>query len=92
MSLILEANKRDVDFYSRIFVRLKRLDHSHGLRILRFPNVFYDLGMYFHLSKDETKIVLSELSKRGLIQLVPFNGIKILSSEGYGNGEEPISR
>jgi len=77
MNYLLNANKRELSLYDRIFERLKKLDKTNGFRIVRFPQVYYQLGMYFHFSKNETNVVLKELESLDLIRIVPFNGIKI---------------
>jgi len=49
--------------------------------IIRFPTVFGRLGKMFHLSKNESWHVLSQLENCDHIQIIPNNGVKIKSGE-----------
>jgi hypothetical protein len=67
--------------------RLRNLDKTHGKRIIPFPVIFYDLGMFYHMTRGETKIIIQDLREQGCISFHPFNGIKVLN-----NGDERIDK
>ncbi len=70
-----------VDFYSKLFERLKKLDKSNGLRIVRFPKVFLSLASFYHLKKREVWAILRYFQSQRLIQICPLNGIRILKEK-----------
>jgi hypothetical protein len=45
--------------------------------LIPLPEVFYQLGTTLHLNKEECWYVLHLLSQEGLIEIVPFKGIKL---------------
>jgi hypothetical protein len=45
--------------------------------IIRFPEVFRTLSWLLHLNRTEAREFLKELQRAGVIELVPFNGIRI---------------
>lgn len=80
-------------FLDRVMERLKNLDKSRGKRVIPFPLIFYDLGMFYHMTKDETKTIIQSLREQGYITFHPFRGIKIITDNGgygYGKGRKSI--
>jgi hypothetical protein len=73
MKIELRANK--FSLYRKILTELEKLNFSNS--IIRFPLVFYRLGCMFHLSRDETWLVLKELEHSGHIKIFPYKGIAI---------------
>jgi hypothetical protein len=46
-------------------------------KIIPLPEVFYQLGTVLHLTKEECWYVLRLLSKEGLIEIIPFKGVRL---------------
>jgi hypothetical protein len=46
-------------------------------KIIPLPEVFYKLGTVLHLTKEECWYVLRLLSKEGLIEFIPFKGVRL---------------
>ena len=61
---------------------LQRSKNKTVSGIIRFPEVYRTLSWLFHLNKREAREFLKELRRAGLIEVVPFNGIRITSEEG----------
>ena len=74
-----------VDFYLKLFERLKKLDISNGMRIIRFPKVFLSLASFYHLKKREVWSILNYFESQQLIKICPQNGVRILKEEGKKN-------
>jgi len=49
--------------------------------IIRFSEVYFILGTYFRLTKSEARDFLKHLARAGLIEVVPFNGIRIINAK-----------
>jgi hypothetical protein len=56
---------------------LNRCKNRTPSGIIRFPEVYHTLSWMLHLNKREAKKFLKELENCGLIEIVPFNGIRI---------------
>jgi len=69
----MENNK--FDFYEMVFKEILKINCKK--RIIPFPLVFYRLGTIFHLNKNNSKIILKMLERKGLIEIVPFKGVRI---------------
>jgi len=48
--------------------------------IIPFPQVYHTLSTMFHLSKDDSVGVVEELKEAGLLEVVPYHGIRIVKS------------
>jgi hypothetical protein len=46
-------------------------------KLIPLPEVFYQLGTTLHLNKEECWYVLHLLFQEGLIEIVPFKGIRL---------------
>lgn len=46
--------------------------------IIPFPQINHTLSTMFHLSKDDSVKVLDELKEAGVLEDVPYHGIKIV--------------
>jgi len=65
----------DFDFYKMVFREILKINCRK--RIIPFPLVFYRLGTIFHFDKNNSKIILKILERRGLIEIIPFKGIRL---------------
>lgn len=45
--------------------------------IIKFPEVFARICPIFYITKEEAWAVLRSMEEKGLIEIVPFHGIKI---------------
>ena len=45
--------------------------------VIRLPDVFHTLSWLFHLNKREAWVFIKELERYGLIQLIPYQGVRI---------------
>lgn len=50
-------------------------------RIVPFPQIHHTLSTMFHLSKQDSKKVLYELKEAGLLEIVPYHGIRLLKTK-----------
>ncbi len=64
---------------SRIVHELTRRTYNRR-GIIPFPEVNRVLGPVFHANKEARQEILFELRQQGLIEVVPFRGIKILGN------------
>ena len=69
----------DFDFYKMVFREILKINCRK--RIIPFPLVFYRLGTIFHFDKNNSKIILKILERRGLIKIIPFKGIRLSGQE-----------
>ena len=77
----------------KIFLKAVRIldekaKHRTVSNIIRFSEVYFILGTYFRLTKSETRDLLRHLARIGLIEVVPFNGIRIKKMEEKNNEPE----
>ncbi len=56
---------------------LEEIEKAGKDNIKPFPLVYYRLGSIFHLDRTKSKTVLRILESRGLIEVIPFHGVKI---------------
>jgi len=65
--------------YELLFNRLKELETSNNRqgRIIRFPLVFLKLCRNFSMTKAQAWEIIFELRDLGIIEIVPFQGIKL---------------
>ncbi|MGQ9469296.1 MAG: hypothetical protein ACUVTD_05660 [Nitrososphaerales archaeon] len=75
----MKKKRQEFDFYEIALRELRKINCKK--RIIPFPLVFNRLGTIFHFDKETTKIAMRALEERGLIQLVPFKGIRILMDD-----------
>lgn len=71
----------DVEFpksglYSIFLKRLKKIEIRPN-KIIKFPEIFQTVCCNFKMTKEECWDVLFMLNEFGLIQIVPFNGIRL---------------
>jgi len=69
----------DFDFYKIVLREILKINCKK--RIIPFPLVFYRLGTIFHFDKNNSKIILKILERRGLIKIIPFKGIRLMEQE-----------
>ncbi|VVB88868.1 Uncharacterised protein [uncultured archaeon] len=90
MDIHLPANKEErkrellkLKLYEKAHLSLKRAAQKAPLKnsILTFPVVYQTLGTIFHLSKDEAITVFEEMRDSGLLEVVPYRGLRIVPSE-----------
>ena len=74
--------------YGIFFRRLKEMRESSNSEIIRFPSVFKKLCRNFSISKEECWFVLFTLREFGLIEIVPYHGIKIKEQREKGFDQE----
>ena len=58
--------------------RLKELEKPLGSKIIRFPEVFNKLCSTFSITKEESWEILFMFRDLGFIEIVPYQGIRIL--------------
>lgn len=69
----LSANKDW--FYRKV---LKILAPSNPLKeVVPFPEVFRRFSLFFHFTKEETRLFLKELEKQKLIEIIPYVGVRV---------------
>ena len=56
--------------------------------IIRFSDVYLIFAWYMRLNKAETRIFLKELENYGLIEIIPYNGIRIRKNTQFAGGEK----
>jgi len=74
------GRKRD-GLYTILIRRLQQLDETCNKEIIPFYLVFGKLCRNFSISKKECWDILFLLRDVGIIEIVPFHGIKILKQE-----------
>jgi hypothetical protein len=72
-----KAGKR-TGMYSLMLNRLSQLEKSGNSKIIRFPTIFENICRNFSISKQHCWELLFLLSEFGLIEIVPFQGVRIL--------------
>jgi Mn-dependent DtxR family transcriptional regulator len=65
-------------FIDMVVERLAALPNNNG--IIRFPNVFYKLCSSLQIDKNTAWLILMDLEKDGLIEIVANNGIRLISN------------
>lgn len=70
--------------YGIFFLRLREMKESSNSGIIRFPSVFKKLCRSFSISKEDCWSVLFTLREFGLIEIVPYHGIKIKEQTNKG--------
>jgi len=73
--------KKRRGLYMLLFKRLKELDQASPKDLIPFPEVFKKLCKNFSMSKKECWDILFLLRDFGLIDLIPFHGIKMIKEE-----------
>jgi hypothetical protein len=68
--------------YGIFFRRLKEMKESSNSEIISFPSVFEKLCRNFSITKEECWAILFTFRDFGLIEIIPYHGIKI---KEYGN-------
>jgi hypothetical protein len=58
--------------------------------IVRFPEVFRTLSWLLHLNRGEARELLKELVALGVVELVPFHGVRIIAAEEVENGRRGV--
>ncbi|MFZ3384734.1 MAG: hypothetical protein WA144_12485 [Candidatus Methanoperedens sp.] len=48
-------------------------------QIIRFPEVF-QIFSWYRIKKDDAHRVLDDLQKKGIIKIIPFNGIRFVGA------------
>jgi hypothetical protein len=76
------AGKR-TGMYSLMLNRLSQLEKSGNSKIIRFPTLFENICRNFSISKQQCWELLFLLSEFGLIEIVPFQGVKILRDPNF---------
>ncbi|MCD6477187.1 MAG: hypothetical protein J7K26_03470 [Candidatus Aenigmarchaeota archaeon] len=66
--------------YLLILQRMSKRFYNNSInpKIIPFPQVNKFLS-YYHIRKKDTRIILKELKKLGLIDIIPYHGIRILN-------------
>ena len=77
--------------YGIFFRRLKEMRESSNSEIIRFPSLFKKLCRNFSISKEECWSVLFTLREFGLIEIVPYHGIKIKEQIEKGLDQESVN-
>lgn len=72
------SNRRREGLYTILIKRLQQLDESCNKEIIPFYLVFGKLCRNFSISKKECWDILFLLRDVGIIEIVPFHGIKIV--------------
>jgi hypothetical protein len=76
------AGKR-TGMYSLMLTRLSQLEKSGNSKIIRFPTIFENICRNFSITKQQCWELLFLLSEFGLIEIVPFQGVKILCDPNF---------
>ena len=74
MSLDTIPNKEDI---SHLVIRELKW-FSNKKRVIPFPIIFKQICPILHINKNEARLILSELEKKGCIEIIPFHGVRIL--------------
>jgi hypothetical protein len=74
----LRRIRRNCGLYATLIERLKKLPKAHKSGIIRLPWVFQTMCGGFHISKQQSWDLLLLLHEFGVIELIPFTGIRIL--------------
>ena len=79
MKLTLRAHKSECPsiVHKKAVKILNRRKNKTPSGIIRLPEVYHTLSWMLHLNKREARKFLRELEGHGLIELIPFNGIRI---------------
>ncbi len=64
--------------YGIFFKKLKKLDKKVNMKIIPFPTVFQKICPSFCISKKDCWDVIFLLRDCGIIEIVPYHGIKIV--------------
>jgi len=72
-----EVNLSKTGLYSIFLKRLKRLEKKPK-QIIKFPRVFSEVCANFKMTKEECWDILLMLNEFKILEIVPFNGIKLL--------------
>ena len=72
-----KVNLSKTGLYSILLKRLKKLEKKPG-KIIKFPKVFSEICANFKMTKEECWDILFMLNEFKIIELIPFNGIKLL--------------
>lgn len=59
-----------------VLKRLRELSFKRG-RIIPFPDVFARICPIFCILKEEAWAVLRSMEEKGLVEIVPFHGVRI---------------
>lgn len=51
--------------------------------IIGFKDVFKVLGWLYHLTRNESKTLIKEMEAAGLVEFVPFHGVRIKERPGH---------
>jgi len=78
--------------YGIFFRRLKEMKESSNSEIIRFPSLFKKLCRNFSISKEECWSVLFTLREFGLIEIVPYHGIRIKEQREKSFDQESIKK
>jgi len=73
--------KIKIGLYRTALERLKELDKPLGTKIIRFPKVFGKLCSTFSITKQECWELLFMFRDLGFIEIIPYQGIKILKTK-----------
>jgi len=82
MNLKTQKNHVNAGLYTLLLTRLKELDRcaSPHTKIIRFPFVFEKLCRNFSMKKEDVWELLFFLREMGVIEIVPYQGIRLLSA------------
>lgn len=59
-----------------VLKRLRELSFKRG-RVIPFPDVFARICPIFSIPKEEAWVVLRSMQENGLIEIVPYHGVRI---------------
>lgn len=70
--------KRNCGLYAILLERLNRLPKHGKMGIIKFPDVFMMICGRFHISKQQAWDLLLLLHEFGIIELLPYHGVRVL--------------
>jgi len=81
---VLQAHKceRPSIVHKKSIYILKQCKNKTISGIIRFSEVYRTLSWMFHLNKHEAREFIKELEHYGLIEIIPYHGIRINLKEG----------
>lgn len=68
--------KNEISIEVLVLKRLRELSFKRG-RIIPFPDVFARICPIFCITKEDTWAVLKSMEEKGLIEIVPYHGVKV---------------
>lgn len=82
-----QANKSEPDktlplLYRKVIDEIEGRARRKGIiRYIPYPEVYHTLSWWFHLNKKEALELFDELKAAGILEVVPFHGIRIIKNQ-----------